>query len=289
MPSFVARVERPDRGGEWISYLERRREDTERWVSRLGLDRRERSDAPSVELVEVEGSEEDLLAASLFESASVPEREILDRIQALPRDEQAEIIGELAGERGNRRHRPGRGWEAVRYRFEVISDYGGFRDLQRHRMLTCQWQRLSPDLGAGIPEEVREAGVGGEYERALELSAREFERLADAGMREAAPYALCLGYRIRYALDLNAREAMHLIELRSGREGHPTYRAVAQAMHERIAAVHPAIAAAMSHVDSSVEPRLERVMSEIRTHRKRIVAEREAAQADAPPGVSALG
>ena len=79
---------------------------------------------------------------------------------------------------------------------------------------------------------------------------------------------------------------MHLIELRSGREGHPTYRAVAQAMHERIAAVHPAIAAAMTHVDSSQEPRLERIMSEIRTHRKRVAAEQAA---DAPPGVSTLG
>jgi thymidylate synthase ThyX len=108
-------------------------------------------------------------------------------------------------------------------------------------------------------------------------------------MADAAPYALCLGYRIRYLLDLNAREAMHLIELRSGREGHPTYRAVAQAMHERIAAVHPAIAAAMTHVDSSTEPRLERIMSEIRTHRKQVAAEAEPEHSDAPPGVSALG
>ena len=108
-------------------------------------------------------------------------------------------------------------------------------------------------------------------------------------MGDAAPYALCLGYRIRYILDLNAREAMHLIELRSGREGHPTYRAVAQAMHERIASVHPGIAAAMTHVDDSREPRLERIMSEIRTHRKRLAAEREPATSDAPPGVSALG
>ena len=113
-------------------------------------------------------------------------------------------------------------------------------------MLTCQWQRLGPDLGAGVPEEVAEAGVGGEYERALEISRREFDRLEAAGMAEAAPYALCLGYRIRYVLDLNAREAMHVCELRSGREGHPTYRAVAQAMHERIAAVHPRVAAAMT-------------------------------------------
>ena len=85
-------------------------------------------------------------------------------------------------------------------------------------------------------------------------------------------YALCLGYRIRYVLDMNAREAMHVCELRSGREGHPTYRAVAQAMHEQISAVHPAIGAAMRHVDSSSEPRLERIMSEIRTHRKQQAA-----------------
>ena len=141
--------------------------------------------------------------------------------------------------------------------------------MQRHRMLTCQWQSLSPDLGAGVPDEVIEAGAGDDYRRALEISRAEFGRLEAAGMAEAAPYALCLGYRIRYVLDMNAREAMHVCELRSGREGHPTYRAVAQAMHEQISAVHPAIGAAMRHVDSTSEPRLERIMSEIRTHRKR--------------------
>jgi thymidylate synthase ThyX len=290
MPSFVARVERPDRGGEWISYLEGRREAAERWVARMGLDRPGGDEmAPSVELIDVDGSEEELIAASLFESAGSSERAILERVHALPPDEQAEIIADLAGDRPNRRHRPGRGWEAVSYRFEIVSDYGGFRDLQRHRMLTCQWQRLSPDLGAGVPDEVREAGAGSEYERALEISRVEHDRLGDAGLADAGPYALCLGYRIRYVLDLTAREAMHLIELRSGREGHPTYRAVAQAMHERIASVHPAIAAAMTHVDASTEPRLERIMSEIRTHRKRAAAEQEPAPSDAPPGVSALG
>jgi thymidylate synthase ThyX len=274
IPSFVARVERPDRGGEWVSYLRSRRETAERAVARLGLDRREGDQAPSVELVHVDGGEDDLLAASLFESSGAGEAAIRRRIAALDPIERAELIAELVGERANRRHRPGRGWEAVRYRFEIVSDYGGFRDLQRHRLLTCQWQRLGPDLGAGVPEEAREAGVGDDYERALEVSRREFERLESLGMEEAAPYALCLGYRIRYVLDLNAREAMHVIELRSGREGHPTYRAVAQAMHDRIADVHPAIAQAMSYVDSSREPRLERILSEIRTHRKQLAAAR---------------
>ncbi len=224
---------------------------------------------PSVELVHVDGSEADLLAASLYESSGASDAEIRGRVDALDPIERAELIGELVGERANRRHRPGRGWEAVRYRFEIVSDYGGFRDLQRHRMLTCQWQRLGPDLGAGVPEEVEDAGAGDAYRHGLEASRTEFDRLEAAGLAEAAPYALCLGYRIRYVLDLNAREAMHLCELRSGREGHPTYRAVAQAMHERIAGVHPAVAAAMKHVDSSTEPRLERILSEIRAHRKR--------------------
>jgi thymidylate synthase ThyX len=274
MPSFLSRVERPERGGEWISYLQARRERTEQWVARLGLDRRgEGEGVPSVELLHIDGSEEDLLAACLFEAAGAPETEILARIDVLDRAERAELLAAMVGERANRRHRPGRGFEALRYRFEIVSDYGAFRDLQRHRLLTCQWQRLGPDLGAGVPDEVYEAGVGGEFERGLEISRNEYERLRGEGQLELAPYALSLAYRIRYVLDLNAREAMHLIELRSGREGHPTYRAVAQAMHERIAAVHPGVAAAMTYVDNSAEPRLERILSEIRTHRKRAAAE----------------
>jgi thymidylate synthase ThyX len=131
-------------------------------------------------------------------------------------------------------------------------------------MLTVQWQRLTPDLGAAVPAELEHAGVADAYRRALDRSAGEYERIADAGHPELAPYALCLGFRIRYVLDLDAREAMHLIELRSGREGHPSYRAVAHEMHRQIAEVHPGVAAAMSFVDRDAEPRLERILAELR-------------------------
>ena len=143
----------------------------------------------------------------------------------------------------------------------MVSDYGAFRDLQRHRMLTVQWQPLTPHLGAGIPEELEDAGVADDYRGALDRSREEYERLVKAGLPDLAPYALCLGYRIRYVLDMNAREAMHLIELRSGREGHPAYRAVAHELHAQIANVHPAVASAMTHVDNDTEPRLERILS----------------------------
>ncbi|HEX8065376.1 MAG TPA: FAD-dependent thymidylate synthase [Thermoleophilaceae bacterium] len=274
MPSFVARVDRPDRGGEWVSYLESRRGEAERVAARLGLDRP--GDAgpggASVRLVDVQGSEDDLLAALLYEEAAVSEDEVRAAVRVLPPDERASLIAALVGERANRRHRPGRGFEAVRYRFEVVSDYGAFRDLQRHRMLTVQWQPLTPYLGAGIPDELEEAGVADAYRRGLEDSRAEYERLAGGGARELAPYALCLGFRIRYVLDMNAREAMHLVELRSGREGHPAYRAVAQEMHAQIERAHPAVAAAMTHVDLDAEPRLERILSEIRTHARRAQA-----------------
>ena len=272
MPSFVSRVERPDRGGAWIGYLEQREQAAERWVARLGLDRAAGDDGaggPSVRLVHHDGDEDLMLAALLFEASSTGERAARAALEGLSEADRGALIADLMGGRANRRHRPGRGLEALRYRFEIVSDYGAFRDLQRHRMLTCQWQALTPDLGAGVPHELEDAGVDDDYRRALDVSQNAYERLLDAGHdRRAAMYALCLGYRLRYVLDLNAREAMQLIELRSGREGHPAYRAVAHAMHERIAAVHPCVAAAMTYLDRATEPRLERIVSELRTQAK---------------------
>jgi thymidylate synthase ThyX len=265
MPSFVSRVERPGRGDVWMGHLAERRDAERRWVARLGLDRdHEAEQRPSVRLVGADGDEARLLAALLFEAAGVPEERAIASVEALAPDQRERMLADLVGERANRRHRPGRGFEALRYRFEIVSDYGAFRDLQRHRMLTVQWQALTPDLGADVPEEVAAAGCGDLYAAALERSRAEYERLWEAGLTDAAPYALCLGYRIRYVLDLNAREAMHLIELRSAREGHATYRAVAQAMHALIRERDPAVAGAMKHVDLSTETRLERILSEIR-------------------------
>ena len=269
IPSFVARVPREDRGGRWVEYLRERRDAGAAAVERLGLGEGEPAAAPSVRLLRAHGSEEELLAALLFEAGSVGEAAALRAVGALGAGERKALLRELVGTRENRRHRPGRGFETLRYRFEIVSDYGAFRDLQRHRLLTCQWQRLSPELGFDLPEELVRAGLGGEYERALEVSRVEYERLRSDGFVEEAPYALSLAYRIRYVLELDAREALHLIELRSGREGHPSYRAVAQEMLRAIAAVHPNVAAAMTFVDHSTEERLERLLSEMRNDARR--------------------
>ena len=272
MPSFVTRVERPDRGGEWIAYLRGAASAPPTagcagWASTARPSRTARARRCAC-CTSTATRTRCWPRCSSRPRASARRR----RASAWPRSRAPSAPSccrDLVGERANRRHRPGRGFEALRYRFEIVSDYGAFRDLQRHRMLTVQWQRLTPHLGAGVPDEVEAAGCGD----ALPPRARRVARPSGSGWpaqgreREAL-YALCLGYRIRYVLDLNAREAMQLIELRSGREGHPSYRAVAHEMHRLIAQVHPAVAAAMTHVDTEAEPRLERILSEMRTQAK---------------------
>src|SRR5205085_300439 len=135
-----------------------------------------------------------------FEAGPCPEEAIREAVSGLDQIERGQLLADLVGARANRRYRPGRGLEALRYRFEIVADYGAFRDLQRHRMLTVQWQSLTPDLGAGVPEQVDLAGCGEDYRWALERSRQEYERLKDGGLVTSAPYALCLGYRIRFIL-----------------------------------------------------------------------------------------
>jgi thymidylate synthase ThyX len=270
-PAFVTRVDRPERGGAWTAFLRRRAETETAAASGLGLDEPAGGAVPGedVRLLRAEGDEDELLAALMFERAAAGEERIGAAIAALGDDERAALLAELLSGRENRRHLPGRGLEALRYRFEIVSDYGAFRDLQRHRMLTVQWQALGPHLGAAVAEEVAVAGLEDVFERAFEGSRAAWQRLADRGLHAQAPYALCLAFRIRYVLDTDAREAMHLIELRSGREGHASYRAIATRMHELIAAVHPGVAAAMVHRDETAEPRLERIEAELRGERRR--------------------
>ena len=171
----------------------------------------------------------------------------------MPVEQRLEVMERYAGERLNRRHRPGRALERCGYRFDVISDYGAFRDLQRHRLLTIEWQGLTPYHGYTMPDVVADAGGEGTYAEAMGRSTGLYQALGEHFDSTVAAYAVTLAHRVRYSVQMNAREAMHMLELRTTPQGHTEYRKVCQQMHGLISgkAGHRAIASMMSFVDHS--------------------------------------
>jgi thymidylate synthase ThyX len=243
IPSFLKRVDLPERGGAWSRYLEENRQAMEALADALLADE-PALDRPMVTLVDFDPEAEDkLVAAALYPHTTLPEDQLLARVATMGGDDKLAVLKAYAGERTNRRHRPGRAWERSGYRFDVLSDYGAFRDLQRHRMLTIEWQDLTPYHDYVLPEAVAEAGETETFTDAMERSASLYEALADAG---------------------------YLLELRTGPQGHPEYRRVCQEMHRLIAeqAGHRVIAELMSYVDHGTYD-LERLDAENRAEARR--------------------
>jgi thymidylate synthase ThyX len=262
IPSFLRRVDLPDRGGRWSEYLADTREATADLVDQL-FGGTPVDPVPEVELVDFDPDGEDkLLAAICYPHSDLSELSLLERVRKLSSDERIALVRAYVGDRSNRRHRPGRAFERIDYRFDVLSDYGAFRDLQRHRMLTIEWQRLTPNHGYTRPELIDGAGAGGLFEESMDRSARLYDDLAPQ-FRDQAAYAVAMAYRLRYAMQFNAREAMHMLELRSAPQGHPSYRRVVLEMHRLIAeqAGHHAVAEAMTHLTTEA-PELERLAAE---------------------------
>lgn len=269
IPSFLRRVDIADRGGRWSNYLGATRDRTSELVESLfagtPVDQ-----VPSVQLLDFDPDAEDkLLAAICYPLTHIPEQQIAERVRQLGPTERLALLKAYVGERENRRHKPGRAFERVDYRFDVLSDYGAFRDLQRHRMLTIEWQGLTPNHGYVRPELVEEAGMAEVFDDAMARSAALYDALKE-DFPQQAPYAVCMAYRMRYTMQFNAREAIHLLELRSSPQGHPSYRRIVLEMHRLIAeqAGHRAVASAMTHLTTEA-PELERLESERRAQARR--------------------
>jgi len=281
IPAFLKRVDVPERGGVWSAYLEETRRETRDVARRLlapepacGPGERGRADGPVSASEEVTLSDFDpdgeakVVAAALYAVSSRPDAELLEIARRMTLEERSAVLAAYVGKRLNRRHRPGRAFERTSYRFDVLGDYGAFRDLQRHRLLTLEWQRLTPRHGYVVPEAIAEAGAADDWRRALIESAELHDAIEAAGLPEVASYAVAMAYRVRFYMDMNAREAMHVIELRTTPQGHPAYRRICQAMHRLIAERHPALAATMTFADhSSVD--LERLEAERAAERRR--------------------
>ena len=272
VPSFLKRVDLPDRGGRTSAYLADTRDSMDAMVDSLfGDETGGVVDDDVVELVDFDPDGEiKTVAAMLYPHTSLSEVTIEARVRAMSVEDRLDVIRAYVGHRENRRQRPGRAFERTDYRFDVLSDYGAFRDLQRHRMLTIDWQPLSPRHGYVLPAAVRAAGVEDDFRGAMERSASLHDALLHDHPDQAA-YAVSLAYRVRYSMQFNAREAMHMLELRTTPQGHEAYRRVCQRMHTAIAekAGHRALAEAMRFVDHSGEPALGRLDAERRAEARR--------------------
>ena len=271
IPSFLRRVDLADRGGRWVDYMRSTRGNTNELVrTLLGETPVDQSDV--VVLVDFDPDAEDkLLTAICYPLSNLPEQQIAERVRAMGADDRAALLRAYVGERENRRHKPGRAFERVDYRFDVLSDYGAFRDMQRHRMLTIDWQTLTPNHGYVRPELVDDAGMADVFDDAMARSAALYDAMKEE-FPEQASYAVSMAYRLRYSMQFNAREAIHMLELRSSPQGHPAYRRVALEMHRLIGeqAGHTGIAAAMNHI-TDVAPELERLAAERRAESRRLI------------------
>jgi thymidylate synthase ThyX len=270
IPAFLTRVDQPDRGDRWSQYLADVRTATEHAASTL-LTGQESMDRPEVVLSDFDPDGEiKVVAAALYAASDLPDDQLFEVAKRMTADERAAVLRAYVGERANRRHKPGRAFERTVYRFDILADYGAFRDLQRHRLLTLEWQPLTALHGYVEPDAIEAAGAHEDWTNVMEASAELHDALKRAGLSAIAPYAVSMAYRIRFYMELNAREAMHLIELRTAPQGHPAYRRICQKMHTLIAeqAGHTRIAEAMKFADHS-EVELERLKAERAAEQRR--------------------
>jgi len=221
----------------------------------------------NVKLIEYDKeAERKILITALYPYLSKPMDEIAEIVERMSPEEKDTVMNAYINERENRRHKPGRAFEHVYYMFDVCANFGCYRDMHRHRILTQQRQLLSPYHGYKLPEELVEAGYGKDFSDAMDNAKNAYEEIAEK-FRKEAQYVMPLAYNIRWYMSFNLREAYHMLELRSSMQGHPDYRKIAHDMFREIEKVHPKLAAEMKFMDMK-EYKLERLEAEKRIDRK---------------------
>ena len=193
-------------------------------------------------------SEIKLLSALLYQYSELPLTLIREKVRDLTQSEKTKLIEQTIDLRIHRRHKPDRGLEMVFYTFDILGDYGMYRDLQRHRMLTQERQTLSTSFGYDTTDEIEDAGLGTEYHEIMKRSADSFETIAKNFPLEAQ-YVVPMSYNIRWYVHINLRALIWLTELRSTPQGHSGYRRIAQEMFKKVEEVHPLLAKYMKFID----------------------------------------
>ncbi len=248
IPSFVKRAD-DKYGKEQQGYMNEVREGISKIAASHSSLASAAPDSSHVSLVEFDSdAEEKILAAILFPHLHAEMGEVKALVAKMPKEEREKIILAYIGTRNNRRQKPGRAFENAFYTFSLTGNFGMYRDLHRHRILTQERQLLTTKHGFEMPKELADAGFDSRVNEAVAAADALYSKLAQS-MPHEAQYAVPLGCLMRWYVKMNLREAYHFCELRSMRQGHIDYRKAAQDMHSLISKTHPLLASGMKFVD----------------------------------------
>ncbi|MDW0143221.1 MAG: FAD-dependent thymidylate synthase [Nitrososphaeraceae archaeon] len=206
-------------------------------------------DVRLIDYMDSKDAEVKVISAILYENAKGQSlHDIIKLVKSFPQARKNEIILAYTKFRGNRRHRPGRAFEMVEYLFEMFTNFGMFRDLHRHRILTMERQLLSTKHGYDIPKEIIDSGIEKDFKDCMYLSSNTYQSIVKT-MPVEAQYAVNFAYKYPYFIKINLRELYHVIELRTTAQGHPDYRYICQQMFKKINDIHPLLMKGMKFVD----------------------------------------
>ncbi len=274
---FLERADKPDRGGAYTAYQIENRINARKLAAEILASHGSQPliDLPQesslgLKLVDYYPKDElTLVADMLYGSTGESLEQIRRALASVGRGKQEEVFWAYVGERRNRRHKPGRAFENAHYYWDGLTDFGSFRDLQRHRIVDDMTrQNLTPDYGYNIPDDIVKYGYRDKFVEAFNLSEGLYQRLKSQVNPVIAQYAVLLGHRMRWKVSYNAREAFHIHEIRTTGQGHADYRKIVQDMHHQAAKVHPLTTKAMKFFNAQEDVTLGRLESEEASQRK---------------------
>lgn len=249
MPSFIRRAEITHHTHNKFAQFYEAMQSELNAVAERNVQFVERHEEPGVRLISHDGEAVIKVAAALlFAHTDKSLESLLNHCRRLPEEEIARILDAGCAARENRRQKSPRALEHATFTFEITADFGVYRDLQRHRMLTQERQLLCCSYGFYVPPEIIGTDLETDYMFAMQKAGEAYRKIASE-LPEEAQYIVPMGYNVRWYFTVNLRALQWLCELRSAAAGHPAYRLVAQTMAKQISQAVPAFERFFKFVD----------------------------------------
>jgi thymidylate synthase ThyX len=268
LPSFIRRAEASHKHQKTFSQFKEKLEADLKAVAHQHDPFLGKMEQSGIKLISYNPDSVYLVAAALlFPHTDVGLLELQEYCRKLPDEEIGRIFEAASRHRENRRHKSPRALEHANFTFEMVTDFGIFRDLHRHRMVTQERQLLTCFLGYEVPEEIQGTSMEVDYRAAMDEAKKTFETIAKELPTEAQ-YVVPMGYNFHWYLRGNLRSLQWLCELRSAPAGHFGYRFVAQEIAKQVSSHLPQFERFFKFVDFEGYT-LGRLDQEIRTDQKK--------------------